>query len=398
MKLGLFILFLLSFSLTGYSQAIYEKGYFINNQQEKIDCFIKNEGRLNNPTTFEYKLQEDSNSRRNSIDSVVEFGNFTTYKFIRKTVNIDRSAGSFGKLSNTKKTNLVEETLFLKVIVEGGGASLYEYVDNGGFRAFIQVGNQAITQLIYKKYKTKEGLIAANSTFRQQVWNNLRCRDQDIAFFDKMKYSRSSFIKQVIRYNTCKDDEYTIYKAPEKKLNELFNITLRPGINTSSLEYRDAIEPIRNADFSVETTIRIGLEVELVLPFLRNRLSIFAEPTYQSYQSETTNTLQSLNSTYRSIEIPLGMRYNFFLNENNRIFINTGILIDFNINSFIEFEGEMTTQEFEPSLNLFFGVGYSYKRFSIETRVGTNRDLLPTFLNFGADFRSTTLILGYRLF
>ena len=129
MKNQLILLLTIVFSLNSYSQISYEKGYFIDNANQKINCLIKNSDWKNNPTEFEYKLSEKGESKNATIRSIKEFGIDNSSKYIRSTVEIDRSSESVNFLSNDMNPNFNKETLFLRVLVEGK-ANLLEYVDS----------------------------------------------------------------------------------------------------------------------------------------------------------------------------------------------------------------------------------------------------------------------------
>ena len=106
------ILIILAFSLKGYSQIIFEKGYFINNSNQKIECLIKNNDWKNNPETFEYKLSENSEPAIADVKSAKEFGIYSISKYIRSTVKIDKSKENLDDLSYDKEPTYVEEVLF----------------------------------------------------------------------------------------------------------------------------------------------------------------------------------------------------------------------------------------------------------------------------------------------
>lgn len=122
----LFLLITIS-TLNSYSQVSFEKGYYIDNTNQKINCLIKNVDWKNNPTEFEYKLAENSEPKKTTIKTIKEFGIDNISKYVRSTVNIDRSSESINNLSNDKNPIFKEEELFLKVLVEGK-ATLYQYV------------------------------------------------------------------------------------------------------------------------------------------------------------------------------------------------------------------------------------------------------------------------------
>ena len=71
-KILLSIILLLNYY--GFSQVNFEKGYFITNSDEKIDCLIKNRDWKNNPIDFEYKLSDNDKFISTNIKLVKEFG------------------------------------------------------------------------------------------------------------------------------------------------------------------------------------------------------------------------------------------------------------------------------------------------------------------------------------
>ena len=110
------ITFLLAFFLctNAFTQIKFEKGYFINNQNQKIECLIKNSDWKNNPTSFDYKLDENSEVKTNSINNAIEFGIYNFSKYIRADIMIDRSSVYIDKLNYNRNLTFNEERLFLK--------------------------------------------------------------------------------------------------------------------------------------------------------------------------------------------------------------------------------------------------------------------------------------------
>ena len=98
----LFLLTIIS-SINCFSQISYEKGYYIDNNNQKTNCLIKNIDWRNNPTEFEYKLSNNSESQKITIKSIREFGIDKISKYVRSTVNIDVSSDILDNLSDNKK-------------------------------------------------------------------------------------------------------------------------------------------------------------------------------------------------------------------------------------------------------------------------------------------------------
>ena len=89
------LLFLLLFAFSGtisYSQNTFDQGYFVNNSDQKIECLIYNIDWKNNPTKFDYKTDENAEIQTESIENIKEFSVNDASKFIRKSVQIDRSS------------------------------------------------------------------------------------------------------------------------------------------------------------------------------------------------------------------------------------------------------------------------------------------------------------------
>lgn len=84
MKIKKQLVFILTaiLSLNCYSQISFEKGYFVDNNNQKTTCLIKNIDWANNPTEFEYKLSKNNETKKLTIKLVKEFGVNNTSKYL----------------------------------------------------------------------------------------------------------------------------------------------------------------------------------------------------------------------------------------------------------------------------------------------------------------------------
>src|SRR5688500_1118512 len=329
------------FNFCCYSQTTFERGYFINEDGQKIECLIENVDWKNNPTEFKYKLEGNAESKKADISNVKEFGIQDVCKYIRKKVNIDKSSDDLGKMDSNKNPVFVEEQLFLKVLIEGK-ASLFFYEEGDLTRFFYQTKDSEIKQLVYKAYLTRDNLIAINNTFRQQLYNDLKCQDIAMRDLEDIKYTKNSLERVVVKYNVCTNSEYVDFKPKASK--DLFNLTIRPGLNISSLSGNNSEISTMDIEFGTELKFRLGVEAEVILPFNNNKWALIAEPTYQSFK--TSKRTQNRNVSggilvstvdYTSIELPLGVRHYFFLKNGSKFFINVAAVGDFSFNSTAQF-------------------------------------------------------------
>jgi hypothetical protein len=392
-QLPLILLILLSFD--AWSQIVFEKGYFIMDDNQKIECLIRNTDWQYNPSEFKYRLSEISEVQTARLESVKEFGIENLSKYVRARVNIDRSSENLAELSKNRNPVFEEEMLFLKVLVEGD-ATLFIYEERGLRRFFYQTTGSEIKQLVFKPYLLDKRKVAYNNHFRQQLHNDLQCHEITLDDFDKLKYDRNYLGRFFIRYNQCQSAGYINYDEKEKKT--LVNLSIRPGINHSRLAIYDAVIDKKYIDFETLLKLRFGFEVELIIPFNKNKWAFIFEPTYQNFITQKDINGQSFSVNYWSVELPAGIRHYFYFNERSKAFINTSIIWDISKNSTVQL-GTWRTLEIRGFNNYAAGIGYNYDdRYSIELRYLTNRNLLGKYMGWRSEYKTISLILDYSIY
>ena len=396
MKKLLLYFLAISCSIYCYSQISFEKGYYIDNNNQIVNCLIKNVNWIGNPTKFKYKLSKNSKPIIASIKSVKEFGIDTIFKYIRETVNIDRSSDRIDDLSQDKNPTFKKEELFIKVLIEGK-ANLYSYEDGNLRTYFYSKENSNIEQLVFKKYLKANNKIGINNNYKQQLQKDLECPTFNISKIENVNYEKTELLKLFVEYNECNNSNFTNFENKRKR--DFFKLSIRPGMNISSLTLQNSSSNSLDVDFGYKFTFRIGIETEFILPFNRNKWAIIIEPTFQYYKSEKKlNSVQSAKVDYKSIEFPLGLRYYFFLSKNSKIFINSLYIFDLSINSFIDLNYG-NKYDIKTLGNFAFGLGYKYyNRYSVEFRYQTSRDVLRSYKYLGSDYNTLSVIFGYTLF
>lgn len=414
MKKNLLLVLLAILSVHGYSQIVFEKGYFIDNSDQKTECLIKNIDWKNNPIDFEYKFSEEGEIFYTTIDDVKEFGIDNVSKFIRANVEIDKSSEKINDLSYEKNAVFVKEKLFLKTLVEGK-YNLYIYNTIGLERFFYSTDSISLEQLIYKSYTISENKIGKNNKYKQQIWSNLKCPSITMSELERLEYKRKSLTDFFVKFNVCNDSKFENYNTKVKK--DLFNLNLRLHLNNTSLNnsiilvensyYYNPVEIDLGNDFGFS----IGAEAEFILPFNKNKWGLIIEPKYQRFKSENTKDVnfvsgRKLTTTidYKSLEIPIGIRYYFHINEKSKIFINASYEFDISFNSSIQFKRTVDNSDYGnfeilTSNNLATGIGYKFmNKYSLEVRYHTPRNLNTNYTYFDSKFNKLSFILGYTLF
>lgn len=382
-------------SFNCYSQTRYQNGYFISNNDEKIECLIKSEDWKNNPTAFTLKYSENEHPTMKTIDSVKEFGINEKIKYKRTTVNIDKSSESLGALDNNRNPTFQEEQVFLNVLVEGK-ASLYSYEGRNFKKFFFKTEDSNIEQLNFKNYLRENNQIAENNSYKQQILNNLKCTGISTKEIQKIKYEANKLVNLFIKYNKCSNASFSRYSVDYNKT--IFKLYLKAGVKNSSLEIKNMESWVRDTDFDNQLGFRIGVEAEFILPFKNDKWSLLVEPTYQNFVSKKQTGILTSEVDYHSIEVPLGVRHYMFLDENSRLFINGLVIMDLDLNSKFDFKRPNSTLDMKTGTNMALGLGYNYNKYSAEFRYHTDRDVLMNYGGWDSSYSSLSLIFGYSLF
>lgn len=389
-----FSVLILVIGFNGYAQISFEKAYFISNSDERKEGLIRNVDWNNNPTQFSFKSAENAEEVTITLESAKEFGIYDKSKYVRRHVDMDRSGRTLKALSEEKKPVFQKEQHYLKVLVEGK-ASLYEYTDGNILRFFFNTGDSPVEQLVYKKYRSSKTEIAENERFKQQLWNALNCEGITKNEVEKTNYRSKDLIDLFVEYNACVGSDYVNFENKQKQ--NLFHLTLRPGINSTSATVYNSQTNTLNADFDNSINFRVGIEAEYIMPFNKNKWSVIVEPTYQYFKSNYTSSRSVIEKSidYTSIELPVGIRHYLFLDETSKLFINGSFVTDFSSKASIF----NNFTEIKTGFNLAFGLGYKYDdKYSLEFRYFTSRELFHNYKFYDSDYKTVSVIVGYTFF
>ena len=403
-----------------FSQTEFQEGYYVNRENQKIACFIKNEDWRNNPSEIQIRTNPQASVQTVTMDDILSFEIFENAKFIRKEVGIDRSSEQVSRMSNKRAPEFNQEVLLLKVVVEGN-ASLYHYQGSGVERFFYtSPTTKEPKQLIYKKFKVetavdaygnllKANVVATNNEYQQQLYSELNCQFSSTQQFETLRYTKKSLTKYFKDYNKCSNSSYKTYGEIEEKFS--FATTLRIGLNNSKLETDTDARDFRSVEFDGQSSVRLSTEFELLLPFNNNRWGIIVEPTYQSFNADDRREVTGVEGgfinaevEYSSIELPIGLRHYFLFQNDVKLFINLSYVVDFaSSSSKVTFTRNDDTIFRESSIdsngNLALGAGLSFgDKLVIELRQHTGRNILTDVSSWDPTYRTFSFILGYTVF
>lgn len=395
MKL-LFTLSICVFAInTIFGQIRFEKGYFVDNENRRTECLIKNNGWRNNPVNFYYKNENSDSTKIQEISSVTEFGVYGSFKYKRFDVKIDNSSNFIDKITPDKDPVWSQEILFLKVVVEGK-ADLYYYENDDIKRFFYSVSDTDITQLIYKKYLIEDTKTAMNCKYRQQLWNDVRGINTQMHSLENLNYNEKDLKTYFLKYNSLGNNSKVINNTSSEKS---FNFKVTPGL-TYTYFTGTTLNNDFKYDFMPKIGYRIGLEIEYILPFNKNKWGIILEPTFQNYKTDAKYIgAQGEQINYNSMEFPIGIRHYLYPNKNYKLFLNASYISNYSMNfgSTIQLSKIYTPIiKIKTGTSFSVGGGIEVKKFSAEIRYYTNRQLLFDRSLIRTDYERLNFILGYK--
>lgn len=399
-----FIVALTLISIECFAQTYYEKGYFIDNKNNRTDCFIKNSDWKKNPTSFKYKLSENGEVQNADIINVNEFSVPNSFKFIKAEVDIDISPSSLKDLSIDKNPIWEHKQLFLKVLVEGP-ATLYAYYDSKiDERFFYLCNDSAIHQLVYKEYIYDIDHTAVNDTFRFQLQNNVHCSFESDLTLSELAYNKNDLEKYFITYNTCID---TTYKIPEKKHSKnKFSLAFSTGLAYSSLSMSNYTRAYVKSDFGSKFTKHFTMDIEYIFPFYNNKWGLLLSTAYQSvYHAENFTKTKSILVDFESIDLAFGLKHYLYLNNSAKFYFEGCLnsIWNHSFNSKIGFKMN-TTKDFTYlpigdiyNTNFIIGTGFEYKRIFSGLRYYTKQNILSRYGSWHSDFEKISISIGYKI-
>jgi hypothetical protein len=390
MKLTYSFLFLLA-SYCCFAQVSFDKGYFIDNQGQRTDCFIKDIDWKGTPTEFLYKVSETDAPVVKKDFEIKEFA-VGDAKYISAEVDIDQSSDRLGNLSSRREPDFIHKRTLLKVLVDGT-AKLY-YLSNAEMeRFFFSVSGPPIQQLIYKKYYYDSNFTASNSSYKQQLLTSVKSPATTQKDVETLEYKAKGLTNYFEKVNLENGDKPRESKKEEKKGS--FN--LKASVMYGSHGMKVASD-LANKDFGSKQYLAFGAEAEYILPFNKNKWSLIVEPTYNSYKEKGQSDADELSMTYKYIQVTAGFRHYLFLNANSKIFLNAGIAYQaVSSSSHMDFldHGYQNYEFGSNSITLALGAGFNYGRFSVEARYFTDGNPSP-YAAVNYEYTNVALIGRFR--
>ncbi|AXG70487.1 hypothetical protein KORDIASMS9_02727 [Kordia sp. SMS9] len=383
-----------------FAQINFEKGYFVTENGQKTNCYIKNEGWINNPSKFEYRLTPNGKTKVLRTTNLKTIEITGAFKLEKHTVPFDDSERDLKELKFERSPDYKDTTLMLNVLLEGK-ATLYSYRDEDKRAFYYSKDGGDIQVLVYNVYTNEDRKILYNNRYQQQLLTELPCTGITEKRLVRVAYHASDLRSLFKDYNECKGVESKEFKKPKKGK---FHLKVFAGAYNST-----SVSDLGISAFfagGVETDAAwaptFGVEFEYVLPFNRNKWAAFIAPNYSAYEGEGNFLDLAIRRNYKleysAIQIPVGARHYMFLNDDSKLFLSGAVLFDIILDAEGSGNVSIEKERFSAGAGFSLGVGYSYDKFSIEARYLPSRDLLQDSGGSRIELNQFSLTVGYTIF
>lgn len=146
--------------------------------------------------------------------------------------------------------------------------------------------------------------------------------------------------------------------------------------------------------YGSDTSLKYGLLLEVPIAYKNSHWSLYTAPTYQSYETKHN---ELFNVSYKYIQIPLGGRYYFFLDQKSKIHLGLSLNFDIPIEEKIEYP--YTEFHIENNFSSSFSTGFTYKnKFGFQIIYTLSNGILPNYYAYDSKYRNISLLCSYTLF
>lgn len=397
----LLLLFILS-GLNVIAQKDFEKGFYIDSNNNKVECFIKNQDWMGIPSKIDYMISENGQSETIDFSKMNAFQIYnSSHYYIKTEVDVDRDTD----VADFKPKKVVT---VLKVLIDGV-ASLYSSSEI----FFYKINDGAIKQLVYKKYVDENSRIKQDNAYQKELYENLKC-ENNIVEIRKLRYKYKELTAFFKNYNECKSYNYTSFSKSQTKLIYNFNVIAGASSSNASFEVNqkfsvassgtDELAITKDAETdNSSTSFIIGFEAEVLLPFNKNKWAVFVAPNFQqndflmsSIYSESFPVKLFAETSYSYIDIPFGIRHYMNLNEKSKLYLEGAF-------SFILLMDVKETTYFGENFGIttIAKTDYNYENISTAVRVGFgynyNRKYSLSLNYYPQKDLSTSKVTGFSL-
>lgn len=308
---NLVLILITTLSITFLSgQSNFIEGLIIDKSGKEINGFINYRNWVNNPNQITFKKTLTNSSEVNYRPEDIKSFAVDDEKYISAIVDKETTSTSIGSFDDNKEFNLVRDTVFLQILVEGEN-SLYYLTENSRVRNFFLGRNDSIELLGYKKYYQEvnnKRKIFEIRQYRNQLARVISSCPKVLERTQTLRYKKSEMQSVFLSYYECNDDEVLFLKKVKKSV---LTFGVYGGLSLTKLNFVGAsnFKELVTAEFSLTPGYTLGTFFELTFPRNENRLSLKTGLNIFGYSAKSTSLVEYSDTEYVENEYDLSYNY-----------------------------------------------------------------------------------------
>lgn len=270
------------------AQDDFKKGYYIDNIGVKTEGYIKSSDfrsiNDNSFTSFEFKTSLTQDAVKIEKNTIIELGSEKDVKLQKMRALLD-DVSFYKDYSNDKGFSVGEQIVFLNVLVEGN-ATLFSYDGGRGVKFLWKRADQGeiAKQFLYKKFYRANLNLTENNAFREQLFNNVKCPNQEFTDFLKVKYEKEELISIFKNYNKCVDSPVIVYENDNED-KAVIKLSILAGYSLGNFRVTNIKNPTDPQNYSIYSA---GVEGEVI--FASRKMAMFASVEIKNGKGSTEKT------------------------------------------------------------------------------------------------------------
>ncbi|WP_031526409.1 outer membrane beta-barrel protein [Dyadobacter crusticola] len=415
-KITLFAFLLITFHYAK-AQKSFEPGYLLVFANDTLNGYVDYKNWSRNPETISFRSAPGDAAKTYGLDEIEGFY-VHGERYIKAEVDVNTSPSTIDELSHSPLPKLEKRTAFL-MFINSGPKSLY-YLKGRDDRVQLYISDKpgVYELLVDHRY------LASNAS--KQVVTVNQYRDQLKKFFsdcegvmtDKRKifYSSKAISQLFDRYYAqCASTKPAVsYKSP----TSVSQFGVVAGLSGSRLSFEGVYDPrLVNGNFPVSYHATGGLFLNLLVPRLKQRISIYNELAFVSYKTSIVDETRYAGENYNRWTSTMGYNYiklanmvRYYIPAGGlKLFVNAGIS---NALAISETNEEIIESRFynpqpvvsrnivlgatrKHELGLVAGVGATYRKFGAEFRYESTNGM-SSLLDLKSKVKRSYFLVSYR--
>lgn len=372
------------------AQISFDPGYYVNSNGDTIRGLIKNLDWKNNPVSVEFKKDVDSNSSVLLMDSINGFGVANDIVFRKFLVDIAVFSPRIEEYSSKHNPEYSQKVVLLRQLIEGE-KELYVYLESN-FQCFF-AGNKGDIpqQLVHKFYIAETQLIAENNQYRNQLFLLLSCPCLKSMDFEKLPYLRKEIIKLFETYYACSGTIFSKNEVVTEKKRRKIELSVSAGVEYCNMN----ISGIPNSSIPSRICPLGGLDLEIFMPYYRNKISFVCQPVFDYYFATVTFAKREKEVDFHFLTVPFGVRYSTFLKPETRLFAEAKYSLVFPLSGTLGYYLYELTPENHTTFD--FGLGIKRGKSSIKLNYRFYHNIYANY-SFSLLMNNASVSYSYTLF